>query len=60
MGKEERLPENAVLLGKLANRTGSTAILDPEMEARHQRFIVVATSEITRRTNRSAIRHFHA
>ncbi len=60
MSAKENNPEKTVLLGNLAKRTGSTLISEPEMQERHRRFISAATSENTRRTYRSAIRHFYA
>lgn len=55
----ESLSEKTVLLSNLAKRTGDTAILDAQLGERHRRFILAATSENTRRTYRSAIRHFY-
>jgi integrase len=52
--------EKTVTPGMPANRTGGTLISESELEQRHRRFISAATSENTRRTYRSAIRHFHA
>lgn len=60
MSVEEINQENAVLPRNLAKRTTGTLISEPEMQERHRRFISAATSENTRRTYRSAIRHFHA
>lgn len=60
MSVEENNQEKAVFPGNLAKRTGGTLISEPEMQERHRRFISAATSENTRRTYRSAIRHFHA
>lgn len=60
MGMEENNPKKTVLLGKLAKRTGGTLMSEPELQERHRRFISAATSENTRRTYRSAIRHFYA
>ncbi len=59
MSVEENKTENAVLPETFAKRTAGTLISESEMAARHQRFISAATSENTRRTYRSAIRHFH-
>lgn len=36
------------------------ALIDAELAARHQAFLAAATSDNTRRTYRSAIRHFQA
>ncbi len=44
--------------GNLVNRTGSTALTEPELQERHRQFLSAATSDNTRRTYRSAIRHF--
>lgn len=60
MGMEDNNPENTFLLVNLATRTGGTLISEPEMQERHRRFISAATSENTRRTYRSAVRHFYA
>lgn len=59
MSVEENNQEKAVLPGNPAKRTGGTLISEPEMQERHRRFISAATSDNTRRTYRSAIRHFH-
>jgi integrase len=60
MGMEEKKPENVVLSGNLSKRDTGTLVSEHEMWERHQRFISAATSENTRRTYRSAIRHFYA
>lgn len=60
MGMKEKKPENVVLSGNLSERSAGTLISEHEMRERHQRFISAATSENTRRTYRSAIRHFYA
>ncbi|HEU4855035.1 MAG TPA: tyrosine-type recombinase/integrase [Nitrosospira sp.] len=57
---EEKKPENVVLSGNLSKRNAGTLVSEHEMWERHQRFISAATSENTRRTYRSAIRHFYA
>ncbi|MBL4954257.1 hypothetical protein JK635_19005, partial [Neobacillus sp. YIM B02564] len=46
--------------GNSVKRTGSAAVSEHELHERHRRFISAATSENTRRTYRSGIRHFHA
>ena len=57
---EEKKLENVVLSGNLSKRNACTLVSEHEMWERHQRFISAATSENTRRTYRSAIRHFYA
>jgi integrase len=57
---EEKKPENVVLSVNLSKRNAGTLVSEHEMRERHQRFISAATSENTRRTYRSAIRHFYA
>lgn len=42
------------------NRTDSTALTEAELQDRHRKFLSAATSENTRRTYRSAIRHFQS
>ncbi len=48
----------AVMRGNAVNRTSGTALSESELEDRHRRFLSAATSDNTRRTYRSAIRHF--
>lgn len=48
-----------VTSGNSVKRTAGTAVSERELQERHRRFISAATSENTRRTYRSAIRHFH-
>jgi hypothetical protein len=44
--------------GNSLNRIGSTELTESELQERHRRFLSAATSDNTRRTYRSAIRHF--
>lgn len=47
--------------GRVAQLRNAGTLLSPEEQrAAHQRFLTAATSDNTRRTYRSAIRHFHA
>lgn len=60
MKVEENGLENPALPANLARRTIGTLISESEMQERHRRFLSAATSESTRRTYRSAVRHFFA
>jgi integrase len=63
MNCENTAPENGLLIIEAENqpsRTADTALSEAKLQDRHRRFLAAATSENTRRTYRSAIRHFQS
>jgi hypothetical protein len=49
-----------MLEDKRLNRIVGTVLSEAELQKRHLRFLAAATSENTRRTYRSAVRHFQS
>lgn len=47
-------------VGKTPIRTGGTLVTPEQLAQQHQRFLAAATADNTRRTYRSAVRHFQA